>query len=46
MPGDYITTLVMDICPPIYVISIGRIGEAGEQSELQVIVRINEARHH
>jgi hypothetical protein len=36
----------MYISPPIDVIPIGRIAKPGKQSELQMIVRIDKARHH
>ena len=41
-----IAKFVMYIAPPIDVIPIGRVGKPGKQSELQMIMRIDKARHH
>ena len=45
MPCEYIWKLVVYVLPPINIILIGRLREPGVKSEVQMIMRIDEARH-
>jgi hypothetical protein len=44
MRGDNIQTRIMDIDAPLDVIVVGRVRQSGEKGELEMIMRVDEAR--